>query len=235
MEHMQNEEKKVTELKDNSNRSKQAINILWIICILNLIGVISTYFEFQLLTRIRDGYDFSEQEALANDLRQGLIGIFQFIAQITSIVLFLNWFRRAYGNLHRIGTSSLEYSETMAIWGFIIPFVNLYRPYKIAKEIAVETKNKVVEIVPDHEPSFNSSIIGFWWAMFLLTGFVANIAFRLFQQDDTIEQVIISTQTYMLADLIDLIAAIVTIIMIKEISRYELLLFDNLKNGANMV
>ncbi len=234
MEQFENQTEKI-ELKDNSKRAKLAINVFWGICILNIIAVISGYFEFELLERIRDGVTYSEQEAEANDLRQGIVGLFQSGLYITSVVLFLNWFRRAYGNLHRIGIKTLEHSETMAVWSFFIPIISLYRPYKIAKEIAIETRNKLTEIIPDIKTKLNLSILGFWWALFLITNYIGQFAFKSILKSDTIEQMITSTQAYMVSDFMDIPAAIITLIMIKNISRYESLLFKNINTGANNV
>ena len=235
VEHIQNRETDKVELKDNSRRAKLIINIFWGICILNLIAVINGYFELNLLKRIRDGGIYSVQEAESNDLRQGFIGIIQTGLYIASIVLFLNWFRRAYGNLHRIGIKNLEYSETMAVWSFFIPIISLYRPYKIAKEIAVETRNKLTEIIPDHKAASHLSILGFWWALFLMTNYIEQFAFKSILKDDTIDQMITSTQANMVSDFVDIPAAIVTLMMIKKISRDETLLFEKLNTGTNKV
>ena len=234
LEELEIQKTETIELKDNSNRSKLIINVLWGICILNIIAVISGYFEYELLERIKVGI-YSEQEVESNDSRQAIIGLLQSGLYITSIVLFLNWFRRAYGNLHRIGIRTLEHSETMAVWSFFIPIISLYRPYKIAKEIAVETRNKITEIIPDNNTKLNLSIIGFWWAIFLTTNYIGQFAFKSILKSDTIEQIITSTQAYMVSDLSDILAAIVTILMIKHISRYESLLFENINTGANNV
>ncbi|MEN8122771.1 MAG: DUF4328 domain-containing protein [Bacteroidota bacterium] len=220
-------------LIDNSKRAKYAMNVFFGISILNLIAVLSGYFEFELLERIRDAEMFTEQEASVNDLRQGVIGILQTVLSITSIVLFLNWFRRAYGNLHRIGTNNLEHNETMAIWSFVIPIVSLFRPYKIAKEIAVEYGNRLSGINSNYKSSINFSIIGLWWTFFLIANYIGQFAFKSVLKDDTIEQMIASTQAYMISDFIDIPAALLTLLMIKQISKEETMLFENYNNGSN--
>ena len=235
MEQIENQEIEKIELKDNSKRAKLIVNVFWAICILNLIAVISGYFEFELLERIRDGEIISEQEANANDLRQGVIGIFQSGFYIASIILFLNWFRRAYGNLHRTRIKQLEYSETMAVWSFVIPIISLYRPYKIAKEIVVETRKKLNELTSDYKSQTNLSIIGVWWALFLITNYIGQFSLKSVFKDDTIDQLITSTQAYMVSDFMDIPAAIVTLLMIKQISRDENVLFEKINTGANNV
>ncbi len=200
---------------------------------MNLIAVILGYYEFDLLERIRDGGIYCYQEAEFNDLIVGVIGILQSGLYIVSIVLFLNWFRRAYGNLHRIPVINLEYSETMAVWSFCIPIVSLYRPYKITKEIVKKTRNILTEILPEYKSASKQTILEFWLALFLIANYVGQFALKSIFKDDTIEQMITSTQAYMVSDFLDIIAAILTLMMIKQISQDETLLFEKINTGDN--
>ena len=116
-----------------------------------------------------------------------------------------------------------------------IPIINLYRPYIIAKEIAVETNNKLIEIVPDYKPLLNFSFIGFWWGLYLISNYIGQFAFNSILKDDTIDQMITSTIAYMASDITDILAAIVTLIMIRKISKLETLLFNVKTTGDNRV
>lgn len=221
-------------LKDNSKRATIVVSVFWGICIINIIAVLSGYLEIDLLERISDNALYTEQEILSNDLRQGIVGVFQSILYICSIIFFLNWFRRAYWNLHHLPGSWPEYSDSMAVWSFMIPFVNLYRPYKIVKEISSGIKQKLREIDLDYNSAINHSVLIFWWVFFLITNYVGQFAFKTIFKDDTIEQLISSSQSYLISDALDIIAAIFTAIMIKQISNDEQVLFSrqelNVKN-----
>lgn len=222
-------------LKDNSKRARLIINVFWGLCILNFIAIISTYFENELLERIKIGATFSMQEAESNDSRQAIIGLCQMVVYITSLVLFLNWFRRAYGNLHRIGIKTLKYSETMAVWSFFIPIINFYRPYKIAKEIATGTIGKLNELNPHNKANSKVIIIGLWWILTIINYFLVQLYVRrysdnLLLDNYTIHDLIEINQLLMLSDFFDIVVTIVTILMIKHISKYESLLFNIAKN-----
>ncbi len=222
------------ELRDNATRSKLIINVFIAICIINLIAVISGYFEFELLERIVSGGTYTENEISLNDLRQGIIGLIQGALYISSIILFLNWFRRAYWNLHQIGEYQPQYNDSMTIWGFAIPFINLYRPFKMIKEIVDGLTQKLKALDSNYTSYVNNSVIGFWWALFLITNFVGQIAFKAMLKGDTIEQLIHSTQAYLISDALDLIAAILTAIMIKQISKDEVMVFNIQKITTNI-
>lgn len=133
MNEIDNKEKQ-TEIKDNSKRAKILIQIFWILTGLTVVSVIFNYYELEILKKALLGEYIDEDKAYANDLRQGIIGLLQTGLYITSIIVFLNWFRRAYGNLHRLKLR-LNHSETMAVWAFFIPIIFLFRPYQIMKEI----------------------------------------------------------------------------------------------------
>jgi len=215
-------------LKDNSNRARLAINVFWGICLVNLLAVVSGYMELELLQELSVGVVPTDDVLDANDNRQMAIGLLQTGLYLASVILFLNWFRRAYGNLHRMQVVAPEHQETMAVWSFVIPLVNLYRPYQIAKEIATGIQMKLKAIVTDYRPANHLGVLGFWWALFIITNYIGQFAFKTIFKDDTIEQLITSSQAYMVSDLLDIPAAILTLLIIQRISKEEVLLFNRL-------
>lgn len=201
------------------------INIFWGICIINLIAVLSGYLELELLEKINDGEFISEEEANMNDLRQGIVGILQSIFYISSIVTFLGCFRRAYGNLYRLGAKP-TYNENMATWSFFIPFVNLVRPYKISKEILNFSGQKLLELDSVTRFSSSAGILGICWALFLITNWIGNIAFKMvLRGGDSLTDLISQNQVYLLSDTLDIPAAFVTLLMIKKIKIIESALY----------
>jgi hypothetical protein len=123
------------EIWDNSKRAKNLMIVFWVLIGLTVIGLFTGYNELQILKNAQIGEYISEQEANTSDLIQGIIGLLQLGIYIASVVLFLNWFRRAYGNLHRLGIKYLKQKESMAVWSWFIPFINLFRPVQIMNEI----------------------------------------------------------------------------------------------------
>lgn len=222
-------ENKTEPIRDNSKRANIAVIIFWIICGLNLLAVISDYFEYNLLSRINDGEDVSYDEANANDIRQMIIGFSQSALYITSMVVFLNWFRRAYANLHRLNITGLRHKDNMAVWSFIIPIVSLYWPLRIMREIWNETQKKIKELIPDHLIIY-SSLIGWWWAAYIITNVVSRISFKAALKSDTVIDMMTSSQVYMLSDSLDIIAAIITLLVIKQVAKEETILYAAVNN-----
>lgn len=224
-------EKLFPELKDNSKRSRIVISIFLAICVINIVASISIYFQIEMLKQIQMGVIPGEDEISMNDTREQIISIIQSIIYLVSMVLFLNWMRRAYGNLKRIGENT-EYTESMAIWSFVIPFVNLFRPYTIAKEIAEKTNLKLKTVTSDFSSDFNYSFVGLWWGLFLLSNILGRFVLKSVFQEETVEHYIFSSELMLLSNLFDILAAVVTLEMIRRISITEVLLFEKNKNPS---
>ncbi|MCD8518588.1 MAG: DUF4328 domain-containing protein [Flavobacterium sp.] len=130
-------------LWDNTKRAKTLQIVFAIIIVYTIISIISGLFEVQLLNRFLNGENIDLAAADANDTRQAVIGVVGLIIFIVSVVVFLNWFRRAYGNLIRLNTMRIDHNENMAVWAWFIPFINLYRPVQIMNEISHKTQRTV--------------------------------------------------------------------------------------------
>jgi hypothetical protein len=96
------------------------------------------------------------------------------------IVLFLIWEYRSFNNLSALKAKNLEFSPGWAVGWWFIPFANLVKPFQAVRELWNESDPDF-----DEETSFlhtaagTPEIIGFWWAAFLISGFVGRIADKL--------------------------------------------------------
>lgn len=122
----------------------------------------------------------------------------------------------------------------MSIWGFVIPIINLYKPYRIAKEIVIETQNQLKEMIPNYQEPPNFAIIRVWWILFLITNYIGKHALKSAFKTDTVEQLITSSQIYLVSDFVDIIAAFVTIMMIKTIAEKEQTLFEQFNEPTSI-
>ena len=118
----------------------------------------------------------------------------------------------------------------MAGWGFIIPIMSLYVPYQIAKEITEKQQNVLRRIVPGYKSIVSLTIVGVWWTAFIINNVIENIAFRSVFKTDTLDELLVSTKAYIVTDFIDIIAAIITIALVQQISKEESILFKNSYN-----
>ena len=224
------------EIRDNSKRAKTLITVFWIFIGLSIIGIISDYLELELLKKAQSGGFIDENDAIASDLRQGIIGLLQTGLYIVSVVVFLNWFRRAYGNLHRLGIHYLKHKESMAVWFWFIPILSWFRPVQIMNEIWTETQESIKKYDPTYTIKNGELIIGTWWALFIISAFIGRYILRTAFKQDTIAQLIESSQAVMISDIMQIPEALLVILIVHNLSGMESKLAREIKkSGGNIV
>ena len=206
---------------DNSKRADILTIVFWTVIISLLVGIVSSYMELILLEGLKNGEYITEEEANTNDTRQQIIGILQIALHVTSVVVFLNWFRRAYGNLHRLGDKTLKHSETMTIWGFVIPIVCYFWPYQIMSDIWVRTQHHIKNLKPNFLKSNDGYLIGIWWALFVISAIIGKVILRTVFKDETIDELMISSIITLVSDALQIIEALILILIVQKISKME--------------
>jgi hypothetical protein len=92
------------------------------------------------------------------------IGSIGSVAALAAGLAFLVWFRRAAMNAVAFDGERRWHLPSGAIGGFLIPILNFYRPYQIAREIE------------DASGASRSSVIAAWWATYLARSVVSVVA-----------------------------------------------------------
>ncbi|MEW7277068.1 DUF4328 domain-containing protein [Aquimarina sp. 2201CG1-2-11] len=225
------EKKNTIEIWDNSKRVKILFSVFWVLIVCTIIGIVSGYLELQLLKRAQLEFFIDEGEAHSNDLRQKIIGLLQTVIFIVSVIVFLNWFRRAYGNLHRLGISYLEYKESMALWAWFIPIIVLFRPVKIMNEIWKETQWYIKKTDNTYKIEKSSVVIGIWWGFFIVSNFVGRYVLKNAFKQDTLEQLIEGSQAFLIADIIQIPEALLVILIVHRSSKIESKLAHEIKKN----
>ena len=206
-------------LKDNAERGKNVIIAFWILFGLTLVSLVSTYFEHNLLVQARTG-TIDTGSANANDLRQRVIGSAEFVARIVVIVLFMIWFRRCYYNVRSLGFNT-QYTDGWAVGAWFVPFMNLFAPYQIMKEIWNDTQAKAQENSPD--PRFKShAILRVWWILWIVSNVAGRFYIRLlFSEKHSLEDAISTDKVDMILDVLNLVSIILIIEIIDKVRKFE--------------
>ncbi len=211
-------------LSPNDQRAKTAILLIWIVLGMDIISLVSDFFEYQLLQSATTG-NITMAEANANDARQDIIGILHLVVYIISAVTFIMWFRRAYNNLHK-KLSYLNYSEGWAAGSWFVPVLNLFRPYQIMKELYVETDKLLKKRLEFYASQFNYSAIGIWWALWIISGILGQFVIRWSTQAETVDDFIIGSIAALISDVIAIPLAFITVKVIKNYSALETELYN---------
>jgi hypothetical protein len=147
----------------------------------------------------------TEEEVIAL-LTVGLVGILNAIISVAGGIFFLWWFYRAYKNLKTLGIA-LKSTPRRVIVNFFIPIINFWKPYFAAMEIWNKSDpSTLLATEQEGRHSQSSVIVKLWWITTIIGIFL------------TVLESVGFVITYALGNIVSIIAAILQIFMIKEIS-----------------
>jgi len=213
-------------LRPNAQRAKNAIVLIWIVLALEIVSLISGYYKYDLLQTVANGGVVTTETATANDTREQIIGIVYLIASIISAITFIQWFRRAYFNLH-LKVNHLSHSEGWAAGSWFVPIISLYRPFQIMKELYQETKKLLTRNGLTLDKNFLTSPLSLWWTLWIGNNIIGQIFFRY--PSETVEDLIAGTVVAMIGCVTGILLALITVKVIKEYANVEPLL-NEIKN-----
>lgn len=218
-------------LRPNGQRAKIALTLVWIVFGLEILALFSGIFQYNLLQKAANGELVTSQMANANDIRQQVIGIIYLVAFIVSGIVFINWFRRAYYNLH-LSTTHVSHSEGWAAGAWFVPIINLYRPYQIMKELYTKTSELIEERGVSFYGDLNVGALNIWWTLWIISGIMGQIEFRYTRHANTIEEISISTIISIIGNVLGVVLALITIKVIKEYSNAETVLAESTDDAS---
>ena len=187
------------------------------------IWLISEYFQFNLLQSIINGKIVTEETIKANNIREQIISIISLLINIISGIIFIQWFRRAYYNLHQL-VKHLSFSEGWAAGSWFVPILNLFRPFQIMKELFEETKKILTKKDIKIDENFSINFLDLWWGLWIINAIIGQIIFHY--QDKTYEDLFESNILSIISNVIDIVLGFITIKIIKAYSNLESLLYE---------
>jgi hypothetical protein len=231
---------------DNKERAKNLIIGFYVMLGVYVIVLVSDIMEYQL---IHGDWATLLQNADANDQRQVLIAILMFIVNVVLIVLFIQWFRRAYHNLHKAGEKNLASSEGWAAGWWFIPIANWFMPYRIMREIWDRTKNYgnadiddlTGELTDNYDVSADAgseevsndsvSLVNAWWAFWIISNVIANISAQIVMRTSELESIQFASLLGIISDVTGVAAIFFAVRMIKNSQIHQNRFFKAVKNN----
>lgn len=217
-------------LRDNANRAKEAINALWVTFGFQFILIFSDLQELFLINEIENIANTGgnalllQEKADTIDVMVRIVAIVSIIITIVTGILFIRWFRRAYYNLHLL-KKHLTYTEGWAAGGWFVPIMGLIIPYRIMKELFTETRS--IFILKDKKTeNLSDNMLPIWWALFILGNVLNYVAFRLANSSNDFSGFYASSIISIIANSIELVAACITVIIIRKYADAERVLRD---------
>lgn len=221
-------------LYDNSERSTLLLVLYVLQIIVLIIGLFVFWHENQMFTEALAGVQLSESDVdsligVKTVLLMALSGV-----QIFSLVYFLSWFRRAYGNLHRLRFLPLKHKEEMTVYSWFIPIINIFRPALIMNELWQKTKDGIKHFDSSYSNSRGEIVIGVWWIL-LLSNFAGYIYIYILLLDDSKEALVFAGQVIAVFDVVAIILIMITMKIVHTISKMEESLRNEVKSNGGRV
>lgn len=194
--------------KDLSSVTNFLRIMLWVSLGVSILALVSDFMQMRLL----EAGMFTQAEAAANDSRQQIVGILYLAVFVATGFVFLKWIYRCNANCHGFGAQGMKFTPGWSIGYYFIPFLNLYKPYQSMKEIWKVSTNP-----SDWNNAEGASLLGIWWALWLISGFAGHISFRMALQADSISALQSSTGASIVSEFIDIPLILVAISLVSAI------------------
>ena len=182
-------------------RGSWTLNLIAIHILAVVASIASNWLEIDILQRIQDGKTVTEAAITSNDTRQSIIGLLYIISYIAVVAAFLMWISRASKNLSALGASHQRFSPRWAVGWWFIPFAWLWQPYRVTKEIWVESHPQRLRT-----PAW----FKLWWATWIVSVVLGYFSF------------ILGDSLAMASDAIGIAAAICLIILVRRITANQI-------------
>jgi hypothetical protein len=127
--------------------------------------------------------DYAEQlDAYASAIAIGYL-----LSLLIGGIFFIRWLHHLHLRLRRL--EEVPWGEQQAIWSWIVPFLNLYRPVQIVRR-------SFQAMVPAAKQGGTDALIIFWWVCFVASNGISRMASRIsgpFDPDPELEELIESS------------------------------------------
>ena len=186
----------------------------------------STFQGVTLLRNVVDGEYAAMPDAEfwalldANNSRQAIVWLLYLATLIFTVIAFLMWQHRIRKNADYVGVTGLRFSMAGVMGWWFVPIMNLFRPYQVMKEMWQSNYHNVNE-QPDWRDLAVSGLLGWWWGLFLVGGWVGNIALRIYFRNDDIDSLIMADWLYIGSSMLLMVAAVIAIALVREITAFQ--------------
>ena len=112
-------------------------------------------------------------------------------------------------NLGALSGQRLSFTPSWSVGWYFIPIANLFKPYQAMKEIW--------EVSHKYQSASNSTL-GIWWALWLISNFIGEFAFKSIMGAESATEYGTSSLIYMVSYGIDIMLDIAALMLVTQIA-----------------
>ncbi|MFG2458923.1 DUF4328 domain-containing protein [Streptomyces sp. NPDC048523] len=158
------------------------------------------------------GADVWDRSDLADKLT-GVAGVAQALLMVACAVVVVVWLWRVRLNAEVFAPDGHRKARAWVIAGWVVPIVSLWYPRRVVVDIwdASSTGDK-----PD-----GHALINAWWTLWLLSLTLGQVLYTAFDEADTSQEIHDSMTQAMVADGLDLVAALLAAAVVLRLTRMQ--------------
>jgi drug/metabolite transporter (DMT)-like permease len=182
-----------------------------VICAVNAVVTI------EVMGRVLASAPYEDSELSAIDTRNMALVVLSSVVSILAVVWFCMFMVRANRNARSFG-SPMSIRPGWAAGFFFVPVVMLWKPYQAMKEIWQGS---------DPDPNVSafsasvSSLLGWWWALYLLRNFGAQVVRQVSKKVNGPKDFIHASWAEIVASGLSIAAALLAIAVVRAVARRQ--------------
>jgi hypothetical protein len=192
------------------------VALLGLSVVLAAVAVVLRVSEIDLLQRIRRGELVPAEEASRSDDRVAAVTITAFVVLLVTGIVWFVWQHRSQSNLHAARLRELEYTPGWAVGWWLIPFANFVKPFQTMRE---RWKASGGEERWRHSPTW--SVIGWWWAAWILGLVLDRVASVVVGGAATLDALISGSRLFLANEMITVITAFLAIAIVRAVTERQ--------------
>jgi Domain of unknown function (DUF4328) len=186
---------------------------------LDAAAIACGYSQRALLARLAAGVQLLPGDAATHDARHKAIGLLKLAALFGTAIVWLTWLHRAYGNLGLVGSKRSRFPQGWAVGYWLIPFVNLVRPYQTMKDLWLRSESLNDRDGYDNLPA--PAFLAAWWGVYWTWAAVERVCGFLAPDTRSVGDLTNVTDLEMLVNVVGMVAALLAIKVVRGIDRHQ--------------
>lgn len=186
--------------------------LLVVYMVVSVISIAQSVTQLDLFDRIKHDGAYTLTEAEASDERAVLIVGLYLLVFLATAITWIVWQTRTSKNARALGAEFMQFGPNAWGW-FFCPIINLFRPLAVVRELW--------QVSDPHSSSESPGYFSMWWVPWVLGSILSNASARLVNEDSDIDELILSTQLDVAADVLLILSGIFAIKVVAEIHRRQ--------------
>ena len=195
------------DLKPHAKLTATLCILLKITIGVTVVAVLAGFYRYYSYSTLPSDVDANEI-MLPVDHVNDVLALVQIVLVIIAGITFLRWTYRSNTNLRALSGESMRFTPGWSVGWHFIPIANLWKPYQVMKEIWK---------VSHKGASTTHSVVGWWWALWIIANYIAGMAINSVEHADDASGYAASALSFIISDGLDMILYVVTLAIVTRI------------------